>query len=76
MISSFSKTKKNFYIKFYNIYINFMKSSENRTLLHRWCNNTSPIYKDTCNWEKKFDIAQKDNCYTNNFLKNNFLKKS
>ena len=32
--------------------------------LHRWCNNTSPRYKDTCNWEKKLEIASRDNCYT------------
>lgn len=76
MISIFSKTKINFYLKFYNVYKNLIKSNENTTLLHRWCNTTSPVYKDTCNWEKKLEIAQLDNCYTNNFLKNNFLKKS
>ena len=32
--------------------------------LHRWCNNTSPRYKDTCDWEKKLEIASRDNCYT------------
>ena len=32
--------------------------------LHRWCNNTSPRYRDTCNWEKKLEIASRDNCYT------------
>lgn len=85
MLSIFSKAKINVYLKFYNIYKNLMKNNENTTLLHRWCNTTSPVYKDTCNWEKKLEIAQHDNCYINNFLKkvsknefitNKFLKKS
>ena len=32
--------------------------------LHRWCNTTSNRYKNICNWEKKLDNAQNDNCYT------------
>ena len=35
------------------------------TDLHRWCNTTSPKYKNICNWEKKIDLAGRDNCYTN-----------
>ena len=30
--------------------------------LHRWCNNTSNRYKNTCNWEKKLTLAGQDNC--------------
>ena len=71
----FSKSKINFYLKINDIFKNFMKNNENNTLLHRWCNNTSPIYKDKCNWEKKLELAQLDNCYTNNFLKKNNFKK-
>ena len=67
MINNFVKI--NFYEKFNNIYKNLMKNRDNATLLHRWCNTTSPVYKNTCNWEKKLEIAQLDNCYTNSFLK-------
>ena len=37
--------------------------------LHRWCNTTSNRYKNICNWEKKLDNAQNDNCYTS-FINN------
>ena len=40
------------------------KNNDNMTSLHRWCINTSPKYKDTCNWEKKLDNAGRDNCYS------------
>ena len=69
MVPIYTKTKIKFYVKFYNIFKNIIKSKENTTLLHRWCNTTSPVYKNTCNWERKLEIAQSDNCYTNNFLK-------
>ena len=52
------------YINFYNSYFRFLKNNDNTTMLHRWCNNTSPIYKNTCNWEKKLENAQLDNCYS------------
>lgn len=41
-------------------------SNENVTYLHRWCNTTSPIYKNTCDVEKKIEFAGKDNCFSNN----------
>ena len=31
--------------------------------LHRWCNNTSPVYKDKCNWENKMTQANIDNSF-------------
>lgn len=42
----------------------FKNNYDNLTDLHRWCNTTSPKYKDTCDWEKKLDNAGRDNCYT------------
>ena len=43
----------------------FQNNQDDFTKLHRWCTIISPIYKDTCNWEKKMDMAAKDNCYHN-----------
>lgn len=43
----------------------FDSNYNNMTDLHRWCNTTSPKYKNTCNWEKKLDNAGRDNCYSN-----------
>lgn len=43
----------------------FNSNNEQLTDLHRWCNTTSPKYKNICNWEKKIDLAGRDNCYTN-----------
>ena len=64
MLSQFAKSKIQTYNRIYSaVYMIFMKNSENTTLLHRWCNTESPIYKNTCNWERKLDIAQLDNCY-------------
>jgi hypothetical protein len=31
--------------------------------LHRWCNTTSPIYKNKCDWEKKTNQANIDNSF-------------
>mgnify|MGYP001193329780 CR=1 FL=1 len=42
----------------------FENNYDNMTQLHRWCNTTSPKYKDTCDWEKKLDNAGRDNCYS------------
>tara|TARA_Y100000816_G_scaffold148324_1_gene105301 strand:+ start:565 stop:840 length:276 start_codon:yes stop_codon:yes gene_type:complete len=38
--------------------------NDSMTKLHRWCNTTSPKYKDNCDWEKKLENANRDNCYT------------
>ena len=54
--------KKN-YIK--NITKYFMDVDKDLPNLHRWRNTTSNRYKNICNWEKKLDNAQNDNCYTN-----------
>jgi len=51
--------------KYFINFINYLNNIDNVTKLHRWCNNTSPIYKYTCDWEKKNDNANRDNCYTN-----------
>ena len=53
---------KNNLIKIYNKLFNL---NNNFTKLHRWCTVVSPIYKNTCNWEKKMDLAAKDNCFRN-----------
>ena len=45
--------------------IEHFDSYNNLPKLHRWCNTTSPIYKDSCNLEKKIDNANRDNCYSN-----------
>lgn len=45
---------------------NMFKSHYDLPKLHRWCNTTSPIYKDICDWEKKTENAGRDNCYSNN----------
>jgi len=37
--------------------------NNNVTKLHRWCTIVSPVYNKTCNWEKKMEFAQKDNCF-------------
>ena len=42
----------------------FANDYDNMTDLHRWCNTTSPKYKNTCHWEKKLDNAGRDNCYS------------
>ena len=42
----------------------FEDKYDNMTNLHRWCNTTSPKYKNTCDWEKKLDNAGRDNCYS------------
>ena len=64
MLSQYAKSKIKTYNRIYSaVYTIFMKNNENTTLLHRWCNTTSPIYKNICNWERKLDIAQLDNCY-------------
>ena len=42
----------------------FENNYDNMTDLHRWCNTTSPKYKNTCDWEKKLDNAVRDNCYS------------
>lgn len=53
---------KKSYIK--NITKNFIDVDKDLPNLHRWCNTTSSRYKNICNWEKKLDNAQNDNCYT------------
>ncbi len=40
----------------YNLYSDLPK-------LHRWCNNTSPVYKGKCDWEKKMNQANIDNSF-------------
>ena len=35
--------------------------SDTRPLLHRWCHRSSPAYALTCEWEKKVDLANRDN---------------
>lgn len=40
----------------------FENDYDKMTDLHRWCNKTSPKYKDSCDWEKKLDNAGRDNC--------------
>ena len=49
----------------YSIYQNFNKYDVDANLpyLHRWCNSVSQRYRNTCNWEKKLDNANRDNCY-------------
>lgn len=49
----------------YSIYLNFNKYDVDANLpnLHRWCNGVSQRYRNTCNWEKKLDNANRDNCY-------------
>ncbi len=49
----------------YSIYLNFNKYDVDADLpdLHRWCNSVSQRYRNTCNWEKKLDNANRDNCY-------------
>ena len=42
----------------------FDTNYDNMTSLHRWCNTTSPKYKNSCDWEKKLDNAGRDNCYS------------
>ena len=59
-INTFPNNNK-YFIKF----INYFDTYNSLPKLHRWCNTTSPIYKDSCNWEKKIDNANRDNCYTN-----------
>lgn len=54
---------KKSYIK--NITKYFIDVDKDLPNLHRWCNTTSNRYKNICNWEKKLDNAQNDNCYTN-----------
>lgn len=55
--------------KSFPIIKNFIKFLSNNqddfTKLHRWCTIVSPIYKNSCNWEKKMDMASMDNCYHN-----------
>lgn len=58
-----SLTKYNSLFK--NIIKLFSNNQDDFTKLHRWCTIVSPIYKDSCNWEKKMDMASKDNCYQN-----------
>ena len=41
----------------------FNDNNNNVTKLHRWCTIVSPVYNKTCNWEKKMEFAQKDNCF-------------
>lgn len=43
----------------------FNNDYESMTKLHRWCNTTSPKYKNSCDWIKKLDNAGRDNCYSN-----------
>lgn len=53
------------YIKINQIvetYINYNSYSD-LPKLHRWCNNTSPVYKDKCDWEKKMNQANIDNSF-------------
>lgn len=59
-INTFPNNNK-YFIKFIDYFNNYNSLPK----LHRWCNTTSPIYKDSCNWEKKIDNANRDNCYTN-----------
>jgi hypothetical protein len=59
-INTFPNNNK-YFIKFIDYFYNYNSLPK----LHRWCNTTSPIYKDSCNWEKKIDNANRDNCYTN-----------
>jgi len=59
-INTFPNNNK-YFIKFIDYFNNYNSLPK----LHRWCNTTSPIYKDLCNWEKKIDNANRDNCYTN-----------
>jgi len=40
-------------------------TDKNLPNLHRWCNTASYRYKNSCDWEKKIDNANRDNCYTN-----------
>ena len=60
LIQTFPNTNK-YFIKL----IEHFDSYNNLPKLHRWCNTTSPIYKDSCNLEKKIDNANRDNCYSN-----------
>ena len=48
--------------KSFEQYINYNPYS-NLPKLHRWCNTTSPIYKDKCDWEKKMNQANIDNSF-------------
>jgi len=64
IIINIFKKKMNI-IKYYNNKYLLLDDTAKLTLLHRWCNTTSPKYKNICNWEKKLDNAQIDNCYTN-----------
>ena len=68
--------------KYSNIFSYYIQkifiSNDNLTDLHRWCNTTSPRYKDTCDWEKKLDFAGRDNCYSSQiksrYFDHNFKK--
>lgn len=48
---------------FKNLLQSFFNNNNNITKLHRWCTIVSPVYNKTCNWEKKMEFAQKDNCF-------------
>jgi len=52
---------------FSNLKLIFKKfyTEQNLPKLHRWCTIVSPIYKNSCNWEKKMELAAKDNCFKN-----------
>ena len=35
-----------------------------RPMLHRWCNATSEVYQNTCDWKTKVDAANADAQFT------------
>ena len=63
-IHTFPNTNR-YFSKFIDHFINHFNGLDTLPKLHRWCNKTSPIYKNICNLEKKIDNANRDNCYTN-----------
>ena len=53
------------YLTYKKSFLSLFIQNNNITKLHRWCTVVSPIYNKTCNWEKKMELAQKDNCFNN-----------
>ena len=45
-----------------------LQESAMHTMLGRWCHVTAPLYRSTCIWEKKVDMANMDN--TGSFAEN------
>jgi hypothetical protein len=39
----------------------FLREASMHTRLGRWCHVTAPLYRNTCDWERKVDLANSDN---------------